>query len=147
MIASAVWRLRERNPYPFAPTMNVISAQAEIHVASLRKFNQERSAGYPSDFRRKGRKNPALETYFLPSCSTACEGPVDRKQYDGADGSDYGAPDKAATAETDEPGQPPTHNSAGNPEYDRDDKATRIVARHNELGERASNEAHNDPEN
>jgi hypothetical protein len=40
MIASAVWKLRERNPYPFAPTMNVISAQAEIHVASLRKFNQ-----------------------------------------------------------------------------------------------------------
>jgi hypothetical protein len=40
MIASAVWKLRERDPYPFAPTMNVISAQAEIHVASLRKFNQ-----------------------------------------------------------------------------------------------------------
>jgi hypothetical protein len=51
MIASAVWKLRERNPYPFAPTMNVISAQAEIHVASLRKFNQERSTGYASDFR------------------------------------------------------------------------------------------------
>jgi hypothetical protein len=40
MIASAVWKLRERNPYPFAPTMNVISPQAEIHVASLREFNQ-----------------------------------------------------------------------------------------------------------
>jgi hypothetical protein len=40
MIASAVWKLRERNPYPFAPTINVISAQAEIHVASLRKFIQ-----------------------------------------------------------------------------------------------------------
>jgi hypothetical protein len=40
MIASAAEKLRERSFYPLAPTMNVIPAQAGIHVAPLRKFNQ-----------------------------------------------------------------------------------------------------------
>jgi hypothetical protein len=88
---------------------------------------------------------PALESAFLPGCSVARDCPVDREQYDRADGGDYDAPDNATTADTDEAGQETANKGPGYPEYDGDDKAARIVARHNELGERACDQADDDP--
>jgi hypothetical protein len=88
---------------------------------------------------------PALEPSLLPGCPTACDGPVDRKEYDRTDGSYYDGPDKAATADTDEAGQKATYQGSRYPEYYRDDEAARIVARHNELGERACDPADDDP--
>jgi len=104
--------------------------------------------GFVLEMARKGPGLliPALELSLLPRCPTACDGPVDRKEYDRTDGGDYGSPDKAATADTDEASQKATYQGSCYPEYDRDDKTTRIVTGHNELGERACDEAHYDPE-
>ena len=64
-------------------------------VARLATFGQRDFAllwfgGLISVTARKGPELeiPTLEASLLPGCSTACDGPVDRKEYDRADGGD-----------------------------------------------------------
>jgi hypothetical protein len=100
---------------------------------------------YQRSEEKAGTEIPALEASLLPGCSTACYGPVDRKEYDRADGGDYDGPDRAATADTDEAGEKAANQGSRYPEYDRDENAARIVTRHDQLGERTRDQTDDDP--
>src|SRR5215218_3110105 len=77
--------------------------------------------------------------------ATARYKPVDRQQDDGTYGGDYYRNDHAAAADADKASQESAHEGSSYPDQDRDDYSARVVARHDELGQRAGDQTDNDP--